>query len=82
MYAVVVESFGNYGCIVPCGNDGLQKLRNKTPRGWKSETKILRKNTTGIIYVISDFTQKMCEMSPRKLADYVMQNYVAIIPKH
>ena len=62
MYAVVVESYGKYGNIVPCGNDGMQKLRNKTRRGWLKETEYLRKNTTGTVFVISNFTQKMCEM--------------------
>ena len=37
MYAVCVEYYGNYGAIVPAGNDGLQKLHNKTRRGWLSE---------------------------------------------
>lgn len=79
MYAVCVEYYGKFGAIVPAGNSGLQKLRNKTRRGWLSETEIMRKNTTGSVYVISDFTQKMCEMSPRKLADYVQNNYIAIL---
>lgn len=33
MYAVCVEYYGKFGAIVPCGNNGLQKLRNKTRRG-------------------------------------------------
>lgn len=79
MYAVCVEYYGKFGAIIPCGNNGLQKLRNKTRRGWISETATMRRNTTGNVYVISDFTQEMCEMSPRKLADYVQNNYIAIL---
>lgn len=79
MYAVCVEYYGKFGAIVPAGNDGLQKLHNKTRRGWLSETTIMRRNTTGTVYVVSDFTQKMCEMSPRKLADYVQNNYITIL---
>lgn len=79
MYAVCVEYYGNFGAIVPAGNNGLKKLHNKTRRGWLSETTIMRRNTTGTVYVVSDFTQKMCEMSPRKLADYVQNNYIAIL---
>lgn len=79
MYAVCVEYYGKFGAIVPAGNNGLQKLHNKTRRGWLSETTIMRRNTTGTVYVVSDFTQKMCEMSPRKLADYVQNNYIAIL---
>ncbi len=33
MWAIRVESYGNYGCIVPLGNSGAQKLRNKTAVG-------------------------------------------------
>ena len=79
MYAVVVESYGKYGNIVPCGNDGMQKLRNKTRRGWLKETEYLRKNTTGTVFVISNFTQRMCEMGPKALADYVSCHYITIL---
>lgn len=73
MWAIRVESYGNYGCIVPLGNDGAQELHNKTRRGWLSETEILRK-MGGTVYVLPDFTQTMCEMSPRSLASYVMRH--------
>ena len=79
MYAVCVEYYGKFGAIVPNGNNGLQKLRNKTRRGWISETKTMRRSTCGTVYVISDFTQEMCGMSPSKLADYVQNNYIAIL---
>ena len=79
MYAVVVEYYGSFGAIVPAGNKGLQKLRNKSRRGWKSETEVLRRNTTGNVYVIRDFTQEMCEMSPKKLTYYVQSHYIAIL---
>ena len=79
MYAICVESYGRYGNIVPCGNSGLQKLRNKTRKGWLAETETMRKSTTGNVYVISDFTQKMCEMSPRQLADYVSCNHITCL---
>ena len=72
MWAFRVESFGKYGCIVPCGNDGAQKLRNKTRRGWLLETENLRK-LGGSVYIVNDFTQAMCEMSPKQLANYVMK---------
>lgn len=55
MYAICVEYYGKFGVIVPSGNNGLQKLHNKTRRGW------------------------MSEMSPQKLADYVMNNYITIL---
>ena len=73
MWAIRVKSYGKYGCYVPLGNDGMQKLRNKTRRGWLRETEILRK-MGGTVYVLPDFTQEMCNMSERQLASYVMQH--------
>ena len=69
MYAVGINNCGNAGCYVPCGNDGLQKLRNKTRRGWMSETAVMRK-CVDFVVVVPDFTQKMCEMGPGELARY------------
>lgn len=77
MYAVAVESFGQMGNLIPCGNDGMQKLHNKTHRGWMKETECMRKRTTGRVYVISDFTQAMCEMEPGQLAEYVCNHNIA-----
>ena len=78
MWAFRIESYGTYGCIVPTGNDGAQKLRNKTMRGWLSETTQLRK-LPGRVYVMHNFTQKMCEMGPKALADYVSCHYITIL---
>lgn len=71
MWAFRVESYGSYGCIVPCGNDGAQKLRNKTRRGWLSETETLRKKG-GTVYIMNNYTTEMCNMSSRQLANYIM----------
>jgi len=79
MYAICVETYSKFGSIVPCGNGGMQKLRNRTRRGWLSETECMRRNTTGNVYVVSDVTQKMCEMSPRQLADYVSCNHITVL---
>lgn len=72
MWAFGLVNGGNYGMVVQCGNDGAQKLRNKTLRGWKSETETMQK-CVDEVWVVNDFTQKMCEMSERQLADYVMK---------
>ena len=79
MYAICVEYYGKYGAIIPAGNDGKQKLHNKTRRGWLSETECMRRDTTGNVYVIADFIQKMCEMSPRELVNDVQNNYITIL---
>ena len=69
MLAVGIINAGKAGCYVSCGNDALQKLRNKTRRGWMSETEAMRKNADFVV-VVNDFTQKMCEMGPGELARY------------
>lgn len=79
MYAIVVESYVHYGNIVPLGNDGIQKLHNKTRYGWKCETEFLRRNTTGTVYIINDFTQEMCNLSAKQLADYVIAHHVDVL---
>ena len=79
MYAVVVEFYGNYGGVIPAGNAGMQKLHNKTRKGWLSETETMRRNTTGNVYVIPDFTQDMCEMTPRHLVAHVMSHVIACL---
>lgn len=73
IYAVGINNLGKLGDVVPCGNNGLQKLRNKTLRGWLSETTTMRR-VVDRVYVITDFTQKMCEMGPHELAEYVIMN--------
>lgn len=79
MYAVNVESNGKT-LYVPLGNDGLQKLHGKDLQAWKRETYIMRHNG-GDVYVIRDFTQKMCEMNQGKLVDHIMANYICLLPK-
>lgn len=72
MYAVGIVNFGNGGMRVPCGNHGLQKLHNKTVRGWKTETTTMSK-CVDEVWVVSDFTQEMCEMNNGKLVDTVIR---------
>lgn len=79
MWAIVVETFDGIGNLVPLGNDGAQKLHSKTRHGWKSETEFLRKNTTGSVYIVNNFTQEMCNMDCAKLADYVMTHHVDVL---
>lgn len=79
MYAVNIESNGK-SLYVPMGNDGLQKLHGHNVQAWKKETYIMRRNG-GDVYVISNFTQKMCEMNQGKLVDYIMANYICLLPR-
>ena len=79
MWAVNIEHSGKH-FYIPCGNDGFQKLRNKTPKGWKRETYIMRHNG-GDVYVINNYTQRMSEMKPGELVDYVMENHICLLPR-
>lgn len=78
MYAVGFINFGNAGMQNPMGNNGLQKLHNKTMRGWQSELQTMRK-CVDVIYIMRDFTQEMCEMNNGKLIDYCVRNNIAVI---
>lgn len=78
MYAVGFISLGSLGMHNPMGNSGLQKLHNKTVRGWNSELQVM-KNCVDEIFVMRDFTQKMCEMSQSQLWEYCRKNKIATI---
>ena len=75
MYAVGFINFGNLGMINPMGNDGLQKLRNRTLKGWNKELQTMKK-CVDEIYIMRDFTQQMCEMNNARLFDYCLRNNV------
>lgn len=77
MYAVGFIYKGNAG-FHPCGNDGLKKLHNKTMKGWQSELQTM-KRVVDEIYIMSDFTQKMCEMNEGRLWEYCERNNIARI---
>jgi len=79
MYAICVEYSEKYGVVVPSGNNGMQKLYNKTRRGWVSETECMRKRTTGNVYIVANFTQKMCEMTSSQLAIHVQNNSITVL---
>ncbi len=78
MYAVGFINLGTLGMHNPCGNSGLQKLHNKTMRGWKSELQTMAK-CVDEIFIMNDFTQKMCEMSQSQLWEYCYKNKIARI---
>lgn len=42
MYAVGIVNLNGHD-VIPCGNNGLQKLHNRTMRGWKSECQTISK---------------------------------------
>ena len=76
MWAFLIEQDNENNYRNPAGNRGTQKLHNKTKRGWYNELQCMRQNGKGIIYILPDFTQKMCEMEPSVFCDYVMKNYI------
>lgn len=76
MYAVGFINLGVFGMHNPCGNEGLQKLHNKTMRGWKKELQTMEK-CVDEIFIMRDFTQKMCEMSQSQLWEHCCKNKIA-----
>ena len=70
MYAVGFTKMVN-----PAGNDGLQKLHVKTPRLIMERLTVMRK-VNDEIFIVNDFTQKMCEMSQAELWSYCNSHYV------
>lgn len=79
MWAILVETYDGIGNLVPLGNDGYQKLHNKTRHGWKRETQFMRNHSTGTVYVVNEFTQAMCNMDCAQLADYVISHHVDVL---
>lgn len=70
MYAV------GFTCgINPMGNDGLHKLHHKSAKGIMQELTVMRK-VVSEIYIMPDFTQKMCEMNNATLWSHCMNNYL------
>ena len=78
MYAVGFINMGNAGMRNPMGNNGLQRLHNKTMKGWNNELQTMKK-CVDEIYIMRDFTQKMCEMSQTELWEYCYRNKIARI---
>jgi hypothetical protein len=72
MYAVGIINLYNGVFYIPCGNDGLQKLHNKTIRGWRSETQVMSKRVDEV-YVVPYFSQEMCEMDNNQLVEHIIK---------
>ena len=72
MYAVGIINLDNGGFYIPCGNDGLQKLHNKTIRGWRCETQVMSKRVDEV-WVVPYFSQEMCEMDNNRLANNIIK---------
>lgn len=58
----------------PMGNDGLKRLTHKSAKGIMQELQTMRKIVSEI-YIMQDFTQKMCEMTNDQLWIYCMDHY-------
>lgn len=78
MYAIGFVNCGSAGMRKPMGNEGLQILHNKTMRGWSNELQIMKK-CVDEIFIMRDFTQKMCEMSQAQLWEHCCRNNIARI---
>lgn len=65
MYAIGIKDG-----VIRCGNDGMVKLNNTSPRKIMEQTEQLRR-INDAVYLVSDFTQQMCEMPHDKLLSYI-----------
>jgi len=75
-WIIRLESFGDYGTICPCGNSGAQATYYKRWSNILKQAEAFRKaERGGSCYFIteSQWTQKVCEMSPHQFANYVIQ---------
>lgn len=65
MYAIGIKDG-----VIRCGNDGMVKLNSTSQRKIMEQTEQLRR-TNDAVYIVSDFTQAMCEMPHDKLLAHV-----------
>ena len=65
MYAIGIKDG-----VIRCGNDGMVVLNNTSPRKIMEQTEQLRR-INDAVYIVSDFTQAMCEMPHDKLLAYI-----------
>ena len=78
MYAIGFFNAGNAGFYPVMGNNGLKKLHNNTINCFKKEFRYVLA-ACDIVFVVSDFTQKMCEMNAGKLFDHCLRNNITIL---
>ena len=65
MYAIGIKDG-----VIRCGNDGMVVLNSTSPRKIMEQTEQLRR-INDAVYIVSDFTQAMCEMPHDKLLVYI-----------
>lgn len=65
MYAIGIKDG-----VIRCGNDGMVKLNCTSQRKIMEQTGQLRR-INDAVYLVSDFTQAMCEMPHDKLLAYI-----------
>lgn len=65
MYAIGIKN-----SAIRCGSDGMVKLNSASQRKIMEQTEQLRR-LNDAVYIVRDFTQKMCEMLHDKLVRYV-----------
>ena len=70
MEGIIMYAIGIKDGVIRCGNDGMVKLNSTSPRKIIEQTKQLRRKNDAV-YIVSYFTQAMCEMSHDKLLVYI-----------
>ena len=72
-------AIGFIGDYNPMGNDGAMKLHYKSIKGILQETSVMRKINTSV-YIMREYSQKMCEMSNYELYKYCTTHYIMSLP--
>lgn len=73
MWAIAFDNSG----LCRAGNDGAQRLYNRTRKGIELETTQLRRNNQdGVVFIMRDYTQKMCEMNNQELYRFCSRNHI------
>ncbi len=76
MWAIAFDNSGIFKCV----NDGAQRLHSRTINGIKLETAQLRRNNKGgTVYIMRDYTQKMCEMNNQDLYSFCSRNHIMVL---
>lgn len=73
MWAIAFDNSG----LFRCGNNGAQRLYNCSRNGIALETTQLRRNNQGgVVFIMHDYTQEMCEMNNQELYHFCSSNHI------
>lgn len=57
---------------IPMGSDGQMKIPTRNLTKVKTLAESFRAGRPGRVYLMNDWTQKMCELGPRAFEEYIL----------